>query len=323
MGPFAYAPYSPFSLKPTGFATGAGHGSTFAGLDGRLWHIGTMTISVRHIFERRLGLFPTRFTKSGELVADTYLGDYPRYVDGDRGLTGWMLLSRKRAVTASSTAEGHEPEKAVDEEIRSWWSARSGAAGEWLEIDLGATKTIEAVQINFADEASTAMGRSRDVYKYRLELSSDRKRWTTAVDRSAAGTDSPHDYEVLPGPARARYVRLTNVHSPNGANFSIGDLRVFGNGGGARPAKVEGVTAQRDASDPRHVTVRWKPAARAEFYVVRIGALQGELTQNYQIYDQATVAEIRSLTAGVEYYVSVDAVNENGITTGTSVVRVP
>src|SRR5208337_1849665 len=68
MGPFTYAGYSPFSFKPTGFVTGAGHSSTFAGLDGRFWHIATMTISKRHMFERRLGLFPTYFTKDGELI---------------------------------------------------------------------------------------------------------------------------------------------------------------------------------------------------------------------------------------------------------------
>ena len=323
MGPFVYAPYSPFSFKPTGFVAGAGHSSTFAGLDGRLWHIATMSVSVRHLFERRLGLFPTRFTKAGELAADTYLGDYPHYVDGDRGLTGWMLVSRKKRVTASSTAEGHEPEKAVDEEIRTWWSATSGEPGEWLEIDLGAIKTIEAVQINFADEASTATDRSRDGYRYILELSTDRKRWSTVVDRRATGEDSPHDYEVLPASAPARYVRLTNTHSPNGAKFSVSDLRVFGSGGGARPAVVRAVTARRDVSDPRHATVRWRAAPRAEFYVLRLGTSPDLLTQNYQIYDGATVADIRSLNAGVEYYVAVDAVSENGITKATSVVKIP
>src|SRR5262249_17531360 len=196
-------------------------------------------------------------------------------------------------------AEGHEPEKAVDEEVRTWWSAKTGDPGEWLEIDLGATKTVEAVQINFADEGSTATGQSRDVYKYVLELSSDRKSWSRAVDRETAGEDSPHDYEVLPRPRRARYVRLRNVHSPNGAHFSIYDLRVFGIGSGARPAVVMNVSATRDPSDARHVTVRWQPAERAEFYVVRLGASPGELNQNYQIYDQVTSAEIRSLNAGV------------------------
>ncbi len=44
--------------KPEGFAAGAGHGSLFAKPYGNMWHIGTTTISQKHIFERRLGLYP-------------------------------------------------------------------------------------------------------------------------------------------------------------------------------------------------------------------------------------------------------------------------
>jgi len=101
-GPFRFAPSSPFSHKPTGFAAGAGHSSTYTqpGGGGHLWHVSTITISVRHMcssraspnpnpnpspnpnlspspnqvrhmFERRLGIFPlTHDAASGTLVAD-------------------------------------------------------------------------------------------------------------------------------------------------------------------------------------------------------------------------------------------------------------
>jgi hypothetical protein len=137
MGPFVYQSYNPFAIKPNGFVAGAGHGSTFQGPEGKWWHIGTTTISQRHIFERRLALFPTWFTQSGQIVSDTYLADYPRYIDGNRELTGWMLLSRKRPVTVSSQLDDRPAINAVDVEIRSWWSAKTGNPGEWLQIDLG------------------------------------------------------------------------------------------------------------------------------------------------------------------------------------------
>jgi xylan 1,4-beta-xylosidase len=321
IGPFMYAPYSPFSFKPTGFIAGAGHSSTFAALDGRFWHISTMTISVRHMFERRLGLFPTYFTKDGELVTDTYLGDYPHSVDGDRGLVGWMLLSRKKRVSASSVLEGHEAEKAVDEDVRTWWSAKTGDPGEWFEIDLGGEKRVEAVQINFADEGSTAMGRTDDVYRYVLEVSHDGKSWTSVVDHAQAGKDSPDDYEVLLEAVKARYVRIRNVHSPNGAKFSLSDLRVFGKGTAALPGAVAGVQAERNASDGRRGMIRWKAADRAEFYIVRLGTNPKELTQNYQIYDGATSVDIGSLNVGVPYFVTVDAVNESGVVRGGAAVE--
>jgi len=61
LGPFTYSPDSPFSSKPGGFITGAGHGSTFRDHWGNWWHAATMRISVRHHLERRAGLFPAGF----------------------------------------------------------------------------------------------------------------------------------------------------------------------------------------------------------------------------------------------------------------------
>ena len=77
LGPFVPAKEEPFSHKPTGFAGGSGHGSTFADLDGNYWHIATSTISVRDRFERRLSMFPVFFAPDGTMFADTYFGDYP------------------------------------------------------------------------------------------------------------------------------------------------------------------------------------------------------------------------------------------------------
>src|SRR5665213_2296566 len=317
MGPFAYQNYSPFAVKATGFIGGAGHGSTFQAADGRWWHVGTMTISRRHIFERRLGLFPTTFTPGGAILADPYLGDYPHYIGGARGLTGWMLLSRHKPVTASSTLDGFGAEKAVDEDVRTWWSARSGSAGEWFRVDLGAPKRIDAVQINFADQDSSGRGISQDVYHYVLEVSDDARAWRAVVDHSKQGRDAPHDYEVLPRPERARYVRLRNLHSPDGGKFSLYDLRVFGSGGGPRPAEVR-ADARRDPADGRRATIRWAAAKAAEFYVVRLGVRSDLLNQNYQVYDGATSVDVGSLNVGVSYCFVVDAVNENGITRGDS-----
>jgi xylan 1,4-beta-xylosidase len=319
MGPFAYATNSPFSFKPTGFITGAGHSSTTAGLDGQFWHVASMTISVRHMFERRLGLFPASFTADGELVADTYLGDYPHYISGNRGLVGWMLLSRKKTVTASSVLEGHEAEKAVDENVRTWWSAQTPNPGEWLKIDLGAQKTIQAIQINFADEGSTTLGRSSEGYRYLLESSDDNMKWTPLIDKSKNGEDAPHDYVVLPHAAHARFVRIRNVYSPNGANFSISDLRVFGNGDGKPPVQPLPPQATLDPADGRQATIGWKPVAGAEFYIVRLGTSPKNLSEDYQVYDGATSLDIRSLNRDVTYYITVDAVNQNGVTRGTAI----
>lgn len=322
MGPFRAPAYNPLSFKPTGFMAGAGHGSTFQDLEGRWWHIATMSISVRHMFERRLGLFPVRFLADGQMVEDTYLADYPHRFSGDRGLAGWMLLSYGGPVSASSSLDNHEPEKAVDENARDWWSAKTGDAGEWLAVDLKAVQKVMAVQLNFADEGSTAMGASPDPYRYVLEGSVDGKQWKTLVDHRKSGRDSSQDYEELGQPTSARYIRITNERMPNDAKFSLSGLRVFGIGQGAAPGKVSSVNVARSGKDPgdqRIAEVSWKAAPGAEFYIIRYGIAPDRLFGSYQVYN-ATSREIRSLNTGGGYFFTVDAVNSAGITKGTQVV---
>ena len=322
MGPFTYQSNSPFSVKPTGFISGAGHGSIFEAFDGRWWHMATMTISRRQIFERRLGMFATHFTPSGDLVTDTYLGDYPHYVDGDRGLAGWMLLSRHKAVTASSSLGALIPERAVDEDVRTWWSAQTGNPGEWLQIDLGGIKRVEAVQINFADQDSKGRGISQDVYEYVLEGSKDGLAWQTLIDTSRVGRDAPHDYEVLSKPELTRFIRIKNVHSPDDGKFSLYDLRVFGIGTAQLPERVRQTHSVRDVADGRRVAISWQAARNAEFYIVRVGTRPDELTQSYQIYDGQTSIVVASLNVNATYYYAVDAVNETGVSKARSATSV-
>ncbi len=321
MGPFRAAAWSPLSFKPTGFIAGAGHGSTFEDLQGRWWHVATMSISVRHPFERRLGLFPVKFLDDGQMVEDTYLADYPHRWEGDGGVAGWMLLSYEKRVTASSSLDGHEPEKAVDENVRDWWSAKTGDAGEWLTIDLGAVQRVNAVQINFADEGSNTPGAANGSYLYALDSSTDGKHWEMLVDHRLAGKNAPDDYEELANPADARYVRITNAGMPNGAKFSLSGLRVFGRNPKARPGFVTDISVARsmaDATDKRVAEVSWKPVAGAEFYIVRYGVAPDRLFTSYQVY-RSTKREIRSLNTGVKYYFTVDAVNGGQVSTGRTV----
>ena len=322
-GPFVYALYSPFSHKPTGFIGGAGHSSIVEDGDGDYWHISTMTISVRHMFERRLGIFPAGFTPDGQLFSNTYLGDYPQYVPGsqknpaENNSPGWMLLSYNKPAEASSTLEQFPVSNAFDEDIRTWWSATSGRQGEWLQVDLGKPCHIQALQINFADQGTTNLGRmENDSYRYQIDISDDATHWQTCLDRSDSRQDSPHDYTQLDEPVTARYVRLVNVHTPGNGLFSASGFRIFGNGPGKAPAKVRGVKVVRDGSDPREAHVSWEPVKGADFYIVRYGIARDRLFNNYQVY-QGSRLDINSLNFGISYYFTVDALNENGNAKGT------
>jgi hypothetical protein len=327
MGPFKYAPYSPFSFKPTGFITGAGHSATFADKNGKFWHITTMDISVRQMFERRLALFPSGILQNGQLVTNTYLGDYPQFAPGtvkntlQNNSPGWMLLSYNKPAKASSTLpsiglQNFNPSNAFDEEIRTWWAAANGNPGEWLEVDLTKNCRINAVQINFADQGAKALGRlQNDGYQYYVEASADDKNWETIIDRHDAARDEPHHYVQLDNPVKARYIKIINVHSPAESVFSLYDLRIFGSGLGKLPPKVNGLTARRDPADPRHASLSWTAAPNTDFYIVRYGIAPDHLFSNFQVYKSNTV-NINSLNAGVNYYYTVDAVNDTGITQG-------
>jgi len=328
LGPFTYAPYSPFSFKPTGFAAGVGHSTTFQDLGGRYWRLSTMSISIRNKFERRLGMFPTWFTPDGQLVSDTYLGDYPQYAPGvvrdtTKGNSpGWMLLSYQKPATASSTLDGHPIGNAFDEDIRSWWSAKTGDAGEWLQVDMGKSCRIDAAQINFADEGATQQGRLQDGYGYKLDVSANGKKWTTIVDRSMNKRDAPNDYAQLDAPVTARYARITNTHSPGGAKFSLSGLRLFGSGLGRAPQKAGGVRVVRDAADARQAEISWNAARNADGYIVRYGVAKDRLFSSYQVYG-ATALHVHTLNVGVPTYFTVDTFNDTGVTKGTAVAFTP
>ena len=329
MGPFTYCDNSPVVWKATGFMRGAGHGCLFEDLQGRFWKMDTVSISVNHPFERRLALFPAAFHK-GRLVTNTVRGDYPMYIPADNpdpfGGPGpdWHLLSYGKASGASSTLnEAHAPEKAADENMKTWWSARTGDAGEWLELDLGGLLTVHALQVNFADQDAQAVG-GRDnafCYRYRLDMSPDGERWESLLDRTENTADRPHDYVELPRPVRMRFLRLTNAGPvPAGGKFAVSGLRVFGEGGEYAPAVAPEFKAARQ-KDTRTMTVVWKPVPDAQGYIVRFGVARQALFTHYQVIGD-TQAVIGCLNTGVDYYVTVDAYNESGVTAGTVVRRV-
>lgn len=315
MGPYKYADYSPFSFEPTGFITGAGHGCTFKDKNGKYWHIGTMTISVKHMFERRLGLNPVDFDADGNIHSNTVLADYPQYNPGlkddpnNSNFAGMMLLSNKKQVMASSSLADHGVQCAADEDARTYWSAQSGNPDEWMMIDLGKECSIEAVQVNFGEHNTNpdlVRGRDKILYEqYVLEKSSDGMNWSVLIDKSQNMLDVPHDYIELAQPAIARYIKIKNVFTPGNGNFAIRDLRIFGNKDIAVFTTVTDFIVQRKTDD-RDAIIKWNPVENADGYIIKYGIAPDKLYNNFMVYDADSIA-IQSLNHGVQYYFSVTA----------------
>ena len=300
LGPFKYETYSPFSYKPGGFAGGAGHSSTFQDKYGNYWHISTMSISIRHMFERRLGLFPAAFDKDGVLRTFTAFGDYPTIMpdhkidfDNESLFRGWMLLSYKKKAEASSALENYPIKNAFDEDIRTWWSAGTGNAGEWLSIELDDSSEVNAIQVNFADNESTLKPDSKNIcYRYRILASNDKTNWEVIVDKSNNNKDACHDYIELPKPLKAKYIKIENVKVPDG-KFSIYDLRIFGKREGKIPGIVNNFTVERDAADSRKAKIGWPKDNLATGYVVNYGTDPNKLYASVMVYGVNTLDAYR------------------------------
>ena len=319
LGPFTYAPYNPVAYKPGGFVQGAGHGNTFQDIYGNWWNTGTPWIGVNWNFERRIGLHPAGFDADGQLYVDTRFGDFPHWLPTKAGqtsddlFTGWMLLSYRKSVTASSARDSFPASNVTDENPRTFWVAEHNRPGEWLAIDLGRLYDVKAVQVNYADYKSGLYGSDSTVYtRFRLQSSVDGRQWVPMADLSHETRDRPDAYIELPSPVRTRYVRYEHIHV-GAANLAISDIRVFGNGPGPRPRTPQGLDARRFA-DPRDAVITWKPVSGAVGYNLRWGISPAKLYETYQRFaDQGTTLELRALSAGQAYWVAIESFDENGV----------
>ena len=290
LGPFQLAQNNPFSYHPGGFMPGAGHGSTMWDRNENLWHASTMRISVNHQFERRVGIWPAGFDEEGELFCNQNYGDWPIAVE-----------------------EGKR--KPSD---------------------------VRAIQINFADDdlpvaspgkiqGSATQPRyieERDLCtRWKLEGSLDGKEYFMIEDKSEAVTDLPHDLVIREEGILVRFVRLTVVQIPYDVAPCISGLRLFGPGAGEKPAQA-GFRASR-SGDRLDMLITIEGKSDASGYNILWGHKEDKLYHSYQIFrapddvrsmrDAVIEKRIGALVKEREYYVRVDAYNENGITRGKTI----
>lgn len=324
LGPYHYAPNNPISFKPGGFMNGAGHGSTVNGPQNIDWHFTTMAVNVNIGWERRIGMFPTFFDKDGLMYCDSYFGDYPHYAPAIAGMKGvfrgWMLLSFKKPVKASSSIENYKPENVTDENVKTFWVAEKNDSAQWLEIDLQNPAKVFAIQLNYNDYKSNLFGRISGIHeRYIIEGSLDEKNWITLVDRSKNFKDVPNDYVELANPQTIRYVRYKDIYVAT-PNLSVSDLRIFGIGQGKKPTEVKKFSVNRQ-DDRRNALIKWTPQQNCQGYNILWGIAPDKLYSSWTVYDKDSLM-MRNLNADQKYYFSIEAFNENGISKRAAVVEI-
>jgi len=307
----------PMSFKAGGFSRGAGHGSTFTDNFNNYWHISTSIICVKNTWERRMGIWPAGFDKDDVMWCNTAFGDYPLYLPTAERRTlnyrpEWYLLNYKKPVTVSSTLGSFYANNAVDESIKTYWSAASAGKGEWIQTDLGAVSTVNAIQINYADQDVEFIGKQTGIYhQYKLYSSLDGKKWTVLVDKSNNKTDVPHEYVELEKPVQAKYIKLENIHMPTG-KFAVSGLRVFGNGNGAKPAAVKNLIVLRTEKDKRSAYIKWPSVDNAFAYNLYYGTAPDKLYSCIMVHD-FNEYWLRAMDSQKTYYFAIEAINENGV----------
>lgn len=329
LGPFALAENNPYSYKPGGFIPGAGHGSSMWDKSDNFWHTSTMRISMNHQFERRVGLWPAGFDEDGELFCNQRYGDWPQAVSDGKldpwKNPEWFLLSAGKNAAASSYVEGKGPEKITEENVQTWWQANSNQPGEWVQVDLGKSYDVRAIQVNFADDAidipspGEIRGTTQARYiaetdyttRWKLEGSVDGITYFIIEDKSDAKTDLPHDFVVREDGIQARYVKLTIEAIPYEQKPCISGLRVFGIGVGEKPA-VPTFVVNRTGDLDMKVSIQGENAMG---YNIVWGSSPEKLYHSYMVFEKEHV--IGALVKDRKYYVRVDSFNECGITEGT------
>ena len=175
------------------------------------------------------------------------------------------------------------------------------------------------MQINYADQDAAFLGKSEHVFhRYKLFESSDGIKWNLLVDKSKNNKDVPHDYVELPGPVKTRFIKLVNLQMPTG-KFAISGLRVFGRGNGEPPQPVKELMVLRTLRDKRSAWIKWSPVDDAYAYNLYIGTEPGKF-YNCIMICSANEYWLKTMDKDKTYYFTIEAINENGISSRSQVV---
>ena len=181
------------------------------------------------------GLAELAFTRSGStftFTAPQLLGVWKAYVFAEDGHGNVGVETRSfrvvpppvagtnlalgRPATASSFDPWNgnwSPGQAVDGSYATRW-ASSWNDAEWIQVDLGATRTFRTVQLVW--EAAYGKG-------YRVQQSADGQTWTTL----ATVTDGDGNVDTLAVNGSARYVRIQGVTRGTAYGYSLYEVGVY------------------------------------------------------------------------------------------------
>jgi hypothetical protein len=102
--------------------------------------------------------------------------------------------------------------------------------------------------------------------------------------------------------------------------FAISGLRVFGNGNGTKPAAVQNFFVLRTEKDKRSAWIKWKPVDNAYAYNIYTGLAPDKLYNCIMVHG-ANEYYYKAMDKDKPYYFTIEAINENGVSARTQVIK--
>ncbi|GBF74525.1 putative beta-N-acetylhexosaminidase [Paenibacillus sp. 598K] len=150
----------------------------------------------------------------------SHIGSAPGYTGSSSfSKAGNLALGKKATASSSETPSettSFTPENAIDgDSISSRWSSQYSDA-QWLQVDLGATYSINEVVLNW----QTAYGKS-----FQIQVSQDGSVWHTMYS-TTTGNGGIQELTGLSG--TGRYVRMLGTQRGTAFGYSLYEFQVFG-----------------------------------------------------------------------------------------------
>jgi F5/8 type C domain/Beta-1,3-glucanase len=224
----------------------------------------------RHALPRRRLIVTMALAAVTVLLISGYLG----LVTGPARAAD-ALLSQGKPTTASSVENATFPAaNATDGNTGTRWSS-AFADPQWLQVDLGATATIDQVTLIWEPAYATA---------FQLQTSPNGTTWTT-IYSTTTGTGGTQNLAVT---GTGRYVRMNGTARATPYGYSLWEFQVFGNTGTAacgtansaqgRPttaSSVENATFPAANATDGNAATRWSSAfADPQWLQVDLGTTQ-------------------------------------------------
>ncbi|MEV4625259.1 chitosanase [Micromonospora sp. NPDC049523] len=173
---------------------------------------------------------------------------------GNSASAAETVLSQGRPTTSSSVENSTlGPGNAVDGSTGTRWASAEGVDPQWLRVDLGGTRTITHVKLDWEAAYGSA---------YQIQTSADGTNWTTIYSTSS-GNGGVDDLTGLTG--SGRYVRMYGTSRGTAYGYSLWELTVYGAGsGGGTPTPTPSTPGGVDLTDPHKKDIAMQLVSSAE-----------------------------------------------------------